>query len=140
MTEDFTTWTPLLVSMGVFLLLVMLASGIVAFAPKSVFEPFRRLADFAARRPLAAVIAAALLVLGPVRDAVTKGTNEPPRGASVELRVESVKWKVENGGVVAAGDSTILHSTLSTLHLFSPFLCPYPFPWSDSCCLFAVTP
>ena len=46
------------------------------------------------------------------------GTNEPPRGASVELRVESVKWKVENGGVVAAGDSTILHSTLSTLHSF----------------------
>ena len=45
-------------------------------------------------------------------------TNEPPRGASVELRVESVKWKVENGGVVAAGDSTILHSTLSTLHSF----------------------
>ena len=53
MTEDFTTWMPLLVSAGVFLLLVMLASGIVAFAPKSVLEPFRRLADFAARRPLA---------------------------------------------------------------------------------------
>ena len=34
------------------------------------------------------------------------GTNEPPRGASIELRVESGKWKVENGGVVAAGDST----------------------------------
>ena len=46
------------------------------------------------------------------------GTNEPPRGASIELRVESGKWKVENGGVVAAGDSTILHSTLSTLHSF----------------------
>ena len=53
MTENFTPWMPLLVSAGVFLLLVMLASGIVAFAPKSVLEPFRRLADFAARRPLA---------------------------------------------------------------------------------------
>ena len=46
------------------------------------------------------------------------GTNEPPRGASVEVRVESGKWKVGNGGVVAVGDSTILHSTLSTLHSF----------------------
>ena len=75
MTENFTPWMPLLVSAGVSLLLVMLASGIVAFAPKAVFEPFRRLADFAARRPLAAIVAAALLILGPVRDAVTKVTN-----------------------------------------------------------------
>ena len=66
---------PLLVSAGVLLLLVMLASGIVAFAPKSVLEPFRRIADFAARRPLAAVIVAALIIIGPVRDAVTKVTN-----------------------------------------------------------------
>ena len=66
---------PLLVPVGVFFLLVMLAAGIAAFAPKSVFEPFRRLADFAARRPLAAIIAAAFLILGPVRDAVTKVTN-----------------------------------------------------------------
>ena len=54
------------------------------------------------------------------------GTNAPLRGASAELRVESVevgvengKWKVENGGVVAAGDSTTLHSTLYTLHSIS---------------------
>ncbi|MBQ3340860.1 MAG: hypothetical protein IJG84_03110 [Kiritimatiellae bacterium] len=46
------------------------------------------------------------------------GTNAPLRGASVELRVENGKWKVENGGVVAVGDSTILHSTFSTLHSF----------------------
>ena len=47
------------------------------------------------------------------------GTNAPLRGASVELGVESGKWKVENGGVVAVGDSTILHSTLYTLHSIS---------------------
>ena len=81
---------PLLVPVGVFFLLVMLAAGIAAFAPKSALEPFRRLADFAARRPLAAIIAAAFLILGPVRDAVTKGTNEPPRGASND-RVEHVE-------------------------------------------------
>ena len=39
------------------------------------------------------------------------GTNAPLRGASVELGVENGKWKMENGGVVAVGDSTILHST-----------------------------
>ena len=74
---------PLLVSAGASLLLVMLASGIVAFAPKSVLEPFRRIADFAARRPLAAVVMVLLLVLGPVRDAVTKVTNAPLCGATL---------------------------------------------------------
>ena len=65
----------LLVSAGALLVLVMLASGIVAFAPKFVFEPFRRLADYVTRCPLKSALAAALLMLGPVRDAVTKGTN-----------------------------------------------------------------
>ena len=74
---------PLLVSAGVSLLLVMLASGIVAFAPRSALEPFRRIADFAARRPLAAVIVAALIIIGPVRDAVTKVTNAPLCGATL---------------------------------------------------------
>ena len=46
------------------------------------------------------------------------GTNAPRSGASGELRMENEKWKVKNGVVAAAGDTTILHSTLSTLHLF----------------------
>ncbi|MBQ2630705.1 MAG: hypothetical protein IJG13_13610, partial [Kiritimatiellae bacterium] len=70
MTENFTPWMTLLVSAGALLVLVMLASGIVAFAPKFVFEPFRRLADYVARCPFKAIVAAALLMLGPVRDAV----------------------------------------------------------------------
>ena len=103
---------------GVVVAAVMLAAGLVAFAPRSVCEPFRCIADFAVRRPFAAIVMAILLILGPVRDAVTKVTNAPLRGASVELGVENGKWKVENGGVVAVGDSTILHSTFSTLHSF----------------------
>ncbi|MBQ3342911.1 MAG: hypothetical protein IJG84_13500, partial [Kiritimatiellae bacterium] len=70
LTENLATWMPLLVPVGVVFLLVMLASGIVAFAPKFVFEPFRRLADYVARCPFKAIVAAALLMLGPVRDAV----------------------------------------------------------------------
>ena len=78
---------------GVVAAAVMLAAGLVAFAPKSAFEPFRHLADFAARRPLAAVVMVLLLVLGPVRDAVTKVTNAPLCGAtlySLNSQLESV--------------------------------------------------
>ena len=39
-------------------------------------------------------------------------------GVERKCRVENGKWKVENGGVVAVGDTTILHSTFSTLHSF----------------------
>ena len=44
------------------------------------------------------------------------GTNAPRSGASGELRMENEKWKVKNGGVVAAGDSTIFHFPFYTLH------------------------
>ena len=102
MTEDFTTWMPLLVSAGVFLLLVMLASGIVAFAPKSVLEPFRRLADFAARRPLASAIAAA--------------DTRP----SFIWNVDSLDWKFQSAssiynrviGGVKNMDIVLMHQTL----------------------------
>ena len=79
---------PLLVSAGVLSLLVMLAAWAADSAPKFAFLPFRRIADFAVRRPLAASVAAILVVLGPVRDAATKGTNGTVRG-SAEVRVES---------------------------------------------------
>ncbi|MBQ6330974.1 MAG: hypothetical protein IJI35_18300 [Kiritimatiellae bacterium] len=72
---------PLLLSSGVILLLVMLVSGIVAFAPKSAFEPFRRLAGYVTRCPFKSALAAALRMLGPVRDAVTKGTNGTDRAS-----------------------------------------------------------
>ena len=45
------------------------------------------------------------------RDAATKGTNDPPRGASVELRVKSVElWSKQS-----------YNSTLSTLNTQLPF-------------------
>ena len=58
------------------------------------------------------------IAVAAIHGGTKNGTNAPLRGASVELGVENGKWKVENGGVVAVGDSTILHSTFSTLHSF----------------------
>ena len=72
--------------------------------------------QFAAIRPYLAAFLVFTFVA--MNYAQKSGTNEPPRGASVELRVESGECKVENGGVVAVGDTTILHSTFSTLHSF----------------------
>ena len=43
--------------------LLLLASGIFAFAPKAVLEPFRRLVDYVTRCPVKAAIAATLLIL-----------------------------------------------------------------------------
>ena len=59
------------------------------------------------------------IAVAAIHGGAKNGTNAPLRGASVELRVESGECKVENGGVVAVGDSTILHSTLYTLHSIS---------------------
>ena len=95
-----------------------LVGAAVLFAALAAITGGRWLArQLAAIRPYLAAFLVFTFVA--MNYAQKSGTNEPPRGASVELGVENGKWKLENGGVVAVGDSTILHSTLYTLHSIS---------------------
>ena len=100
-----------------FLTKLCLTGAAVLFAALAAILGGRMLArQLAAIRPY---LAAFLVFTFVAADYAQKsGTNAPLRGASVELGVENGKWKVENGVVVAVGDSTILHSTFSTLHSF----------------------
>ena len=63
-----------LVGLGIVAVAFMLGAWAAGSAPW-LFRPHRHIADFAVRRPFAAIVTAILLVLGPVHDAVTKVTN-----------------------------------------------------------------